>query len=107
MIVTSRVINIYKQPNYAGAVYIGRKHNTIEHYGNPFPINSKQTRNDVIRMYEDWLRGTMHKDIEPERRQWILDNLDFLKDKVLSCFCKPNPCHGDVLIKLLKEKYNE
>jgi hypothetical protein len=26
-----------------------------------------------------------------------------LKDKNLGCWCSPEPCHGDVLIKLIKE----
>jgi hypothetical protein len=26
-----------------------------------------------------------------------------LKGKVLGCWCKPMPCHGDILLQLLKE----
>jgi hypothetical protein len=26
-----------------------------------------------------------------------------LVDKVLGCWCYPEPCHGDVLLKLVKE----
>ena len=32
----------------------------------------------------------------------LYDDLDELKGKILGCWCKPNKCHGDVLIKLLK-----
>ena len=27
-----------------------------------------------------------------------------LVDKVLACWCKPKACHGDVLIKIMKER---
>ena len=27
-----------------------------------------------------------------------------LEGKELGCWCKPSPCHGDILIKLLKER---
>ena len=26
-----------------------------------------------------------------------------LKNKVLGCWCKPDKCHGDILIKILNE----
>jgi hypothetical protein len=26
-----------------------------------------------------------------------------LKGKILGCWCHPLPCHGDVLVKLIKE----
>jgi hypothetical protein len=29
--------------------------------------------------------------------------LEFLRGKVLGCWCKPENCHGDVILKLLKE----
>ena len=34
----------------------------------------------------------------------LMADLESLYGKVLGCWCKPRPCHGDVLIKLLKEK---
>jgi hypothetical protein len=34
----------------------------------------------------------------------LWDQLETLKGKELGCWCKPNKCHGDVLIKLLEEK---
>ena len=33
----------------------------------------------------------------------LLGSLHELKGKTLACFCKPNPCHGDVLAKLADE----
>ena len=43
-------------------------------------------------------------------RQDLLNNLQELDGKILVCWCKPLPCHGDVLIKLIengKEKVKE
>jgi len=34
----------------------------------------------------------------------LKDSLDELRGKVLGCYCKPEACHGDFLIKLLKLK---
>lgn len=33
--------------------------------------------------------------------------LSELKGKTLGCWCKPNPCHGDVLLTLLKEEQDQ
>ncbi len=29
--------------------------------------------------------------------------IESLQGKILGCWCKPKPCHGDILIKILKE----
>lgn len=34
-------------------------------------------------------------------------SLHELDGKILGCFCKPDKCHGDVLIKLLNEMISE
>ena len=26
-----------------------------------------------------------------------------LRGKILGCWCKPKPCHGDILVKLVEE----
>lgn len=68
-------------------VYIGRP----SKWGNPFKIGIDGSREDVIGNY----------------RQWILANQELmaklpleLKGKTLGCWCRPNPCHGDVLVEL-------
>ncbi len=45
-------------------------------------------------LYEAHVRNT------PE----LWNDLESLKGKELGCWCKPNKCHGDVLIQLLAEK---
>ena len=86
-------------------VYIGRQ-KTGFHFGNPFGTKEDSlatvlvpTRTDAIESFDKWLSGEEFQNIEPERRQWILENLHLLKGKRLGCFCKPKSCHGDVYVK--------
>ncbi len=69
------------------AVYIGRP----SKYGNPFKIGRDGTRIEVIAKYRDFVLRILRKD-----SHW----LDDLKGKDLFCWCKPLPCHGDVLLEL-------
>jgi hypothetical protein len=89
-------------------VYIGRSKTSAMHYGNPFSHLSYglasvrvATREMSITAFGDWLNGAGWKDVEPERRRWILDHMQELKGKRLGCFCKPLGCHGDILAALL------
>ncbi len=70
-------------------VYIGRP----SKWGNLFTIGRDGDREEVIEKYRKWLLG----------RKDLLDSLPELKDKVLGCWCSPNLCHGDILIKLIDE----
>ena len=36
----------------------------------------------------------------------LYDCLGELANKELGCWCKPNKCHGDILIELFREKFN-
>jgi len=62
-------------------------------WGNPFIVGRDGNREQVIKMYEVHLR----------RRPDLLASLPELVGKRLGCYCKPLPCHGDVLIRLFKE----
>lgn len=87
-----KIINIkYSDPkkyedNY---VYIGRP----SKWGNPFTIGPDGGRDMVIMKYEEYVRN------KPE----LIQSLSELKGKVLGCWCYPENCHGDVLVKLVKE----
>ena len=70
-------------------VYIGRG----SKWGNPYHIGQHGTRKEVIKKYENYLLGNTD----------LMNSLDELKGKVLACWCSPKACHGDVLIKLIKE----
>lgn len=62
-------------------------------WGNPFRIGRDGNRDQVIKMYEVHIR----------RRPDLIAALTELAGKRLGCYCKPLPCHGDVLLKLLAE----
>ncbi|CAM3562516.1 DUF4326 domain-containing protein [Parendozoicomonas haliclonae] len=68
-------------------VYIGRG----SKWGNPFVIGRDGTREEVIAKYRVWL----WQEIKAERITW--HDLTSLEGKRLGCFCKPLPCHGDVI----------
>ena len=62
---------------------------------NPYSAK-KFGRDTCLKMYEDYIR----------KNQELMNSLNELKDKELGCWCYPDPCHGNLLIKLLKEKDN-
>ena len=63
---------------------------------NPFSVK-KYGRDQCLELYENHLRNT----------PGLYDCLEELKGKELGCWCKPNSCHGDIIIKLLHEKSEE
>jgi hypothetical protein len=58
--------------------------------------NGKYTREEAIELYEKDLREMVKK---PEVKAEFLK----LKGKTLGCWCHPEGCHGDVILKLLQE----
>ncbi|KAJ3340490.1 hypothetical protein HDU93_006958 [Gonapodya sp. JEL0774] len=91
-----------KDPSHA---YIGRAMPAGERFpaipgsdwGNPFKIGPDSPRELVISQYEQYIRERLLK--EPSLRDRILA----LDGKVLACWCRPEACHGDVLVKLVDE----
>lgn len=71
-------------------IYIGRP----SKWGNPFEIGRDGTREEVIRKYDEWIKSQTE----------LLSLLGELKGKVLGCWCSPKPCHGDILVRLIKEE---
>lgn len=43
------------------------------------------------------------KILHPENQE-LMNSLHELGGKTLGCWCRPEDCHGDILLKLLKEK---
>lgn len=81
-----RVINKHLAGVPAGPVYIGRG----SKWGNPFRIGPDGDRAAVIAKYERWLADQRH----------LLRSLDELRGCDLVCFRAPQPCHGDLLMRL-------
>lgn len=92
----TRIVNLNKEPY---DVYIGRG----SKWGCPYTIikdrptlakeivNSKE---EALSKYKEYVLNS------PE----LMENLDELDGKVLGCFCKPELCHGDVLLELIAQK---
>ncbi len=78
-------------------IYIGRSVGWVKGalkspWANPFAVK-KYGIDDSLELYEAYVRETL----------W--DNLVYeLSGKTMGCWCHPSNCHGDVLIKLWKEK---
>jgi Domain of unknown function (DUF4326) len=108
---TTRIVNVrdYKpyskywtNPPTNPYVYIGRNVRSQipfkSKWYNPFTIekdnNGKEvpgSRDKVIRQYQEYILN------KPELLKLIPIEL---KNKTLGCWCKPEPCHGDILVEL-------
>lgn len=89
------VANIRNGEHYD--VYVGRP----SEWGNPFVIGSDGSRDDVIDKFKAYLWKRMRNEPELENKLLALDG------KVLGCYCAPQPCHADVLVRSvewIKEK---
>ena len=87
-----RVLNRRLDAIPDGAVYVGRP----SKWGNPFTIGVDGSREKVILKYEAYLR------LRPD----LLEALPELRGKDLICWCAPQPCHADVLLRLANEEEN-
>ena len=81
-----------------GAKYVGRP----GLWGNPFGWSGAHaSRATATRNYRAWFAGREFGDFEQDRRQWILDNIESLRDQDLACWCPlSEDCHADILIEL-------
>jgi hypothetical protein len=103
-----KVVHI-KKANYS--IYIGRAGNGENGFwGNPIKVNAvcskckqlHETRGSTLACYETYLRTKLETSSVFKLRFMALD-----ADDVLGCFCSPEPCHGDIMIKVWQELQNE
>ncbi len=84
-----RVVNLKAEPY---DVYIGRSgRGLVSKWGNPFRIGEHGDRKAVIAKYR------VHLQDQISEGKITQADLLSLKGKTLGCFCKPQPCHGDVI----------
>jgi hypothetical protein len=77
-------------------VYIGRAGRGQDGYfGNPFVLQVGEPRGSSLEKYRVHFHERLKTD--PEFRKRINE----LKGKTLGCFCKPYPCHGDIIAEYL------
>lgn len=88
----TRVVSL-RGRSKVGTIYIGRP----SKWGNPFshvPGTIARfrvhTREEAIERYAAWIVTQPH----------LMAALPELRGKILSCWCAPLPCHGDVLARL-------
>jgi hypothetical protein len=72
-----------------GDVYVGRP----SKWGNPFVIGADGTREEVVQKYYNYLLA------HPELSGRLVE----LRGKNLVCWCAPEACHADVLLKLAND----
>ena len=92
------ILNKYKVETQNGTTYIGRG----SPLGNPFPITKELPRLEAIAKYKVYIidRILSNNDL-------IINALKALtKDSKLLCFCKPAPCHGDIIKDIWEEIYS-
>ncbi|GHV40817.1 hypothetical protein FACS1894179_07980 [Bacteroidia bacterium] len=83
-------------------VYIGRAGKGQDGYfGNPFRLRYGDDRGATIERYRKYFHDRLETDPEFKRR------IHELKGKILGCFCKPYPCHGDVIAEYLNSMREE
>jgi hypothetical protein len=96
---STRVVNIrgtHRETAPVYEVYIGRQCNmggwnlTQSKWYNPYSVGADGNIDQVLLRYRDHiLQSPLYYEIEE------------LRGRVLGCWCKPNRCHGDVLIAIL------
>ena len=62
-------------------------------WANPFQRNPRLPAGSTLQAYEQYVRAN----------PILMHEIPLLAGKTLRCWCKPNPCHGDVLAKLVQE----
>jgi len=97
-----KVVNLRKE-KYTH--YIGR--GTI--FGNPFKIGKDGTRKEVIEKYEKWARKQIYQPGLYTPYFYPLGQAisDLPNNAILGCYCKPEACHGDIIIKIWRELHHE
>ena len=89
----TRVVNLRRE-DYD--VYIGRAGQGEDGYfGNPIRLNPGETRGSTLEKFKEYFYNRLQTD--PQYKERIAS----LKGLTLGCFCKPNPCHGDIIKEYL------
>lgn len=76
------------------SVFIGRP----SIFGNPYILERDGTRAEVIELYKEYFLLKIARDKSFKRLVLAL------KGQKLGCYCKPLPCHGDVIVEYLEGK---
>jgi hypothetical protein len=74
------------------AVHMGGWSLPSSKWKNPYSIGTheEEARQLVLEKYERYIHASS-----------LIDDIEQLRGKDLACWCHPEPCHGDILLKLL------
>ena len=90
---TATVVNLYKE---AYDQYIGRAGKGQDgYYGNPIKLEPGDKTGATLERFGEYFYKRLNEDPEFKRR------IHLLKGLRLGCFCKPKPCHGDIIVEYL------
>lgn len=97
--------NIREWKSDPNNVYIGRQITILvnkvpylcqgSQFCNPYKLYNYDRVKRCLDQYEEHLREQLN---DPE---FVVEFLK-LRGKNLGCWCKPNPCHGDIILRYLK-----
>lgn len=89
------VVNLYKE-DYD--LYIGRSRwgQPYNKWCNPFKLKKGEDPGATIEKYRRHLWSQIKKG------EITISELKSLNGKKLGCFCKPKPCHGDIIVKAVQ-----
>lgn len=76
-----------------GARYIGRP----SRWGNPFKLGRDGNRDEIMDKYAEWLAERLDDDV------FRKELLKLSKATALVCWCKPEKCHGDLLVDAMRD----
>ena len=82
----------------AGIVFIdGKRFPTkASLFANPFKVRKIDSRGKIVDQYKQHITKRI------DNETWLKVELLKLKGKNLGCWCKPEKCHGDVLLNLIE-----
>lgn len=84
----------------AGVRMIGRS----TRFGNPFRMKKDggdYSREGCVEAYREWFHEKIENDLE------FRAAVEELRGETLGCYCKPQACHGDVILEYLRPTNSE
>lgn len=83
----------------AGVVFVDKERfpKVASPFCNPYKVGKDGTLEEVVAKFRAYMVSRLNQ--EPVLVQQLLA----LEGKRLGCWCKPNSCHGDVLLELIQE----
>lgn len=70
-------------------------------WANPYKITETQSREQALKLYREYIKEKL------KSNPVMVKELIKLKGKKLGCWCKPECCHGDILVELITKYIND